>query len=102
MLVLSRGKNESIRFGNSRLLTVVSVLQQDVGLVVRDFDGVSKPLMLRVEVSADIGLGARVTLVGIRDSRARIGITCPKDLPVFREEVWNAIDDSSSDREAGT
>ena len=47
--------------------------------------------MLYVNESFDIGLGAKVTLVEIRNSKARLGIVAPKDLSVHRKEVWDAL-----------
>lgn len=87
MLVLSRGENEGILLGRSRLVTVARVLQNAVGILVRDFDGTDKPILLSVNESVDVGLGVRITLVSTGETRARLGIEAPKELPVARKEV---------------
>ena len=38
-----------------------------------------------------IGDSIRITVVGIRCDKVRIGIDAPKDMPVHRLEVWEAI-----------
>ena len=38
-----------------------------------------------------IGNNIHVEIVEITADKVRLGITCPKDLPVHRREVWEAI-----------
>jgi carbon storage regulator len=53
-------------------------------------------LVLTRSVDQDIlidpdGLNIRITLVAMKGDRARIGIDCPRSIPVHRYEVWDAI-----------
>lgn len=32
-----------------------------------------------------------ITVVDIRDGKIRLGITAPRDVPVHRQEVWEAL-----------
>ena len=41
--------------------------------------------------SIKIGNDIEVMIVDVRGKRVRLGITAPKDVPVHRLEVWNAI-----------
>jgi sRNA-binding carbon storage regulator CsrA len=91
MLVLSRAENEGIVLGRSRLVTVARIMHNAVGIVVREFDGAERPLLLARHESAEVGLGARITLVEIGDIKARLGIEAPKELSVMRKEVWDAV-----------
>jgi len=38
-----------------------------------------------------IGDNVEVTIVDVRGDKVRLGITAPKDIPVHRKEVYNAI-----------
>ena len=41
----------------------------------------------RIVINDDI----KITIVEIRGDKVRIGIDAPKEVPVHREEVWEAI-----------
>lgn len=43
-----------------------------------------------------IGDNIVITLVEIRGDKARIGVTCPREIPVHREEVWLRIKQDES------
>jgi carbon storage regulator len=51
--------------------------------------------------SVVIGGNITVTVVEIRDGKVRLGIVAPKDVPVHREEVQEAIEaeEATSDRD---
>ncbi|MFN0017058.1 MAG: carbon storage regulator [Pirellulaceae bacterium] len=43
-----------------------------------------------------IGDGIIVEVVEVTSDKVRLGIVCPKDVPVHRQEVWDAIQRSSA------
>jgi carbon storage regulator len=43
-----------------------------------------------------IGDGIVVEVVEVTSDKVRLGIVCPKDVPVHRQEVWDAIQRSSA------
>lgn len=98
MLVLSRLTGESLVI-NGRIRVTVAGLSHD-------------QVSLWIEVPADVGGGPPVdrrritlrqderhtltdsilmTMVEIRIDRARIGITAPPEVPIYREEIWLAM-----------
>ena len=38
-----------------------------------------------------IGADVKITIVDIRGNKVRLGITAPRSIPVYREEVWETI-----------
>lgn len=45
--------------------------------------------------------GIEVSIVQIRGDKVRLGITAPKDIAVYRSEVWDAIEGKMRDRKEG-
>ena len=43
-----------------------------------------------------IGDGIVVEVVEVTSDKVRLGIVCPKDVPVHRQEVWDAIQRSAA------
>ena len=43
-----------------------------------------------------IGDGIVVEVVEVTGDKVRLGIMCPKDVPVHRQEVWDAIQRSAA------
>lgn len=41
-----------------------------------------------------------VTIVEVRGDKVRLGITAPEDVPVHRQEIWEAIKRQAADSEA--
>ena len=50
-------------------------------------------LTRRTGESVMIGDEVTVTILGIKGTQARIGITAPKDIAVHREEIYEKIQD---------
>ena len=50
-------------------------------------------LILSRKVNETIRIGNNVELIvcAIQDGKIRIGITAPKDMPIYRGEVWDTI-----------
>jgi len=47
-----------------------------------------------------IGDNVEVTIVDVRGDKVRLGITAPKDVPVHRREVYEAIQREKAEKEA--
>jgi carbon storage regulator len=48
-------------------------------------------LSRQIDESIMIGDDVEVIIVDIRGDKVRLGITCPKDIPVHRKEIWDAL-----------
>ena len=48
-------------------------------------------LTRKISESIMIGDDVIVTVLGMKNGQARIGIEAPKDIPVHREEIFNKI-----------
>ena len=46
-----------------------------------------------------IGENVEVTIVDVRGDKVRLGITAPKEIPVHRREVYEAIQREKKERE---
>jgi carbon storage regulator len=47
-----------------------------------------------------IGNDVEVTIVDVRGDKVRLGITAPRDIPVHRKEVYEAIKREESEKKA--
>ena len=87
MLVLSRMRDESIMFGDNLLVTMWSIKGDKVGIQINGTSAVyiewDEPYVLGDEIS--------ITVIDIRRDKVRFGITCPKEVPVHRKEVYDVI-----------
>lgn len=100
MLVLSRIREESIIVNDPDggcVLTVVHVRGGELSVLV-SHSSIQKPgelntwtVKLLRDPSFKVGTTAEVTLVDIREEKARIGIQAAKSASVHRLEVWEAI-----------
>ena len=116
MLVLSREPGASIHVGSSDEACLVTVLKllperRAVAMLVnrasaaRPGDLDSRSVELAVDAVLKISDSAEVTLVELREDKARIGINAPKENWVHRLEVYEAIrgqDRRGPDSEDGT
>ncbi len=48
-----------------------------------------------------IGDDVEITIVDVRGDKVRLGITAPREIPVHRREVYDAIQREKSEKEAG-
>jgi len=48
-------------------------------------------LTRKVDETIKIGDDIEIVIADIRNNRVRVGITAPKDVPVHRSEIWDAI-----------
>lgn len=48
-----------------------------------------------------IGDNIKITVVDIRGDKVRLGIEAPQDIPVHRQEVYDAIKRNSSESQVG-
>ncbi len=44
-----------------------------------------------------IGNNVRLTVVDVRGDTVQLGIEAPKDIPIYREEIYNSILDANKD-----
>ena len=100
MFCLSRHVDEAIMIGNELLVRVEQVQPQRVRLSttrLTTLDAPSEAWLVRDEEmqlrSDEMQLGPDVTVsvVDIRDGKVRVGVIAPKDVPVHRKEVYEAI-----------
>ena len=108
MLVISRKKNEAMVIGNNIVVSVAKVEPAQVSL------NVDCPLEYPVELEESgekinrldhtpcilarkklesllINGDVTVTVVEIREDKVRLGFVLPKELPIHRKEVFEAI-----------
>jgi carbon storage regulator len=119
MLVLSRMREESVFVSDADGGCVVTVLRVRGGEVTRlvSHSSAEKPGVLNVwtatlvrDASIKVGSTAEVTLVDVREEKARLGISASRSANVHRLEVWEAIrrgqrrasDDDTEDGPAGS
>jgi len=48
-------------------------------------------LTRKVNESVVIGSNIEVTILGIKDDQVRIGVSAPKDVRIYRKEIFEAI-----------
>jgi carbon storage regulator len=58
-------------------------------------------LTRRVGEALMIGDEVNVTVLGIKGNQVRIGVNAPKDVSVHREEIYQRIQQETSDRAVG-
>ncbi|HEV7298322.1 MAG TPA: carbon storage regulator [Tepidisphaeraceae bacterium] len=102
MLVLSREPGTSIHIGSldeACLVTVLGLLTERRAVAVlvnrataaRPGDLESRSVELAIDAVLKIGESVEVTLVELREDKARIGINAPKDTALHRLEVYEAL-----------
>ena len=48
-------------------------------------------LTRRIGETIIIGDDQKITVLGVKGNQVRLGIDCPKEVPVHREEIWLRI-----------
>jgi carbon storage regulator len=100
MLVLSRERGTSITVNGPEggcLLTVLQVRGGEVSLLVSHSPATAAGALnswtttLTRDATVKVGATAEVTLVDVREEKARIGIVASRESAVHRLEVWDAI-----------
>ena len=96
MLILSRYPGESIYFGEHLFVTLAKIGADQIELDAHDSSAIAKSsLRLKANESIEIRPDIYITFVEVRDGEkgqlARLGIEAPRDVPVHRKEVWDAI-----------
>jgi sRNA-binding carbon storage regulator CsrA len=109
MLVLSRGINEAVVLADQVIITLVGLMPNSVELTLQATEG-GPSALLAVELGEfiDVGLGARLTLVEVREGsacvgtccggpKARLGFETPTAVRVYRKEMSGVTRDPGSD-----
>jgi len=109
MFVLSRGINEAVVLADQVIITLVRLLPERVELTMQATEG-GPSALVAVELGEfiDVGLGARLTLIEVREGsacvgtccggpKARLGFETPAAVRVSRKEVWEVTGDRDPD-----
>jgi len=95
MLVLSRSVGQSLIFGGDQVLTLSRIDPGLASVTLRHLSSTEdvSALTLREGESADVFPDVRVTIVRLFADRpsARLGVDLPRDIPVYRKEIFDAI-----------
>ena len=100
MFCLSRHVDEAIIIGNELLVRVEEVQPERARLSatrLTTLDAPSEAWLVRdqeMQLRSDgmqLGPDVTVSVVDIRDGKVRVGVIAPKDVPVHRKEVYDAI-----------
>ena len=103
MLVLSRTVGEGVLVGESQLLTVTEIKPEKIAtLQYGPTDGPASAQVtqtLRRDESWQVQPEVRFTVIDIRSGppdKVRLGIECPREMPVHRREIYDAIQRESN------
>jgi len=55
-------------------------------------------LSRQIDESIMVGDEVEITIVGVRGDKVRLGITAPREIPVHRKEVYEAIQREKSEK----
>ncbi len=58
-------------------------------------------LSRKVDEKIKIGNDITITIIEVRGDQVKIGVEAPKNVKVFRQEVFNAIQDQNKEAAAG-
>ena len=94
MLVLSRTKHQGLQIGDDTTVTVTKIEQSTTTLTVTVDGKVTDTSVLQKNESIQIG-DTTVVVVEIRkvkgSEKVRLGVEAPKEMPIHRREVFEAI-----------
>jgi len=95
MLVLSRQKDESIIVGDTQVLIKEIAGDKVILLTTNSTNNEMVPYTLRKNESCKPEDGCTIVVIEIRKlngtTKVRLGVEAPKEVPVHRKEVWDAI-----------
>ena len=94
MLVLSRAKNEALQIGEDTTVTVTKIEETTTTLTTTRDGKIIDTSVLQKNENIQVGDTA-IIIVEIRHvgggSKVRLGVEAPKELPIHRKEVFEAI-----------
>jgi sRNA-binding carbon storage regulator CsrA len=98
MLILSRYPLESVVIGDHLFVTVKMIGTGHIELGVHDSEtNANFSHRIKKDELIEIGPEIRVGFFDVREfekgPKARLGIDLPRDVPVHRKEVWDALRD---------
>ena len=114
MLVLSRRVDQSLVIGECTIITVASIGTDSIDVTVKtplgfqvagratqettvtlrhgEYTRIKRVFNLVPNPNWPIDREVQLTLVHLRDDKARLGVEAPLDVPVHRSEVWDALE----------
>lgn len=86
MIILTRKKGEAIVIGDSLFVTVLEIQPLDGKVLL----GLTEQVPIQHGAAVTIG-DVTISLQDIRHDKVRLGVDAPKNVPIHRHEVFEAI-----------
>ena len=113
MLVLSRRVDEGLAIGGCVFVTVASIAPDSIDITVKtppgfqvagkavqdstvtlqqgEYTRINRVFNLAPNASWPIDRSVQLTVIQLRDDKARLGVEAPPDVPCHRTEVWDVV-----------